>query len=175
MNAFIGSATRSATGTGISCTPSSTSASTTGINSPSGERPSATDPSRPTAENASMGGTMLSQASRTVRVSSPERMMCPSRPGSGWLPIEIRPPAIDDTTRAERSAMVTVSAASAFDRKIRRGERTATRRWRQVPIRSSTAKTSPATRQVSKGRTSVPTKTRITSEPAHPDWFIQRP
>ena len=46
---------------------------------------------------------------------------------------------------------MTVRLASAFAAKIRRGERTATSRWRQVPSRSSAANTSPATTEVSSG------------------------
>ena len=59
--------------------------------------------------------------------------------------------------------------------KIRRGERTATSRWRQVPSRSSAANTSPATREVSNGSAQLPAKPSITSDPAQPVACIQRP
>lgn len=70
---------------------------------------------------------------------------------------------------------MTVRLASAFAAKIRRGERTATSRWRQVPSRSSEANTSPATTEVSSGSAQVPENPRTTSEPAHPVACIQRP
>ena len=70
---------------------------------------------------------------------------------------------------------MTVRLASAFAAKIRRGERTATSRWRQVPSRSSEANTSPATTEVSSGSAQVPAKPSITSGPAHPVACIQRP
>lgn len=70
---------------------------------------------------------------------------------------------------------MTVSPANAFAAKIRRGERTATSRCRQVPSRSSEANTSPATTEVSSGSAQVPEKPSITSGPAHPVVSIQRP
>ena len=73
------------------------------------------------------------------------------------------------------STTITVRLDSAFDTKIRRGDRTATRRWRQVPSRSSEANTSPATSEVSSGSAQDPEKPRITSGPAHPVACIQRP
>ena len=65
--------------------------------------------------------------------------------------------------------------ANAFATKIRRVDRTATSRWRQVPSRSSEAKTSPATTDVSSGSAYVPANPSITSGPAQPVAFIQRP
>ena len=65
--------------------------------------------------------------------------------------------------------------ASALAAKIRRGERTATSRWRQVPSRSSEANTSPATTEVSSGSAQVPAKPSTTSGPAQPVACIQRP
>lgn len=59
--------------------------------------------------------------------------------------------------------------------KIRLGERTETRRWRQVPSRSSVAKTSPATRAVSSGSAQLREKSSTTSAPAQPVLCIQRP
>ena len=60
---------------------------------------------------------------------------------------------------------MTVRLARAFATKIRRGDLTATRRCRQVPSRSSAAKTSPATSEVSSGSTQLHAKASTTSEP----------
>ena len=70
---------------------------------------------------------------------------------------------------------MTVRLASALAAKIRRGERTATSRCRHVPSRSSVAKTSPATSDVSSGSTQLQENVRTTSDPAQPVWLIQRP
>lgn len=70
---------------------------------------------------------------------------------------------------------MTVRPASTFAAKIRRGERTATSRCRQVPSRSSAANMSPATTEVSSGSAQVPAKPSITSGPAQPVACIQRP
>ena len=63
---------------------------------------------------------------------------------------------------------MTVRLASAFAAKIRRGDRTATSRWRHVPSRSSMAKTSPATSDVRSGRSQLQENARTTSGPAQP-------
>ena len=70
---------------------------------------------------------------------------------------------------------MTVRLASALATKIRRGERTATSRCRQVPSRSSAAKTSPATSDVSSGSTQLQRSESTTSDPAQPVCPIQRP
>ena len=70
---MLGSASRTATGTGSISTRSIASASRAGTSSPIGERPSTTEPSRPTAANASVGASTHSQASSTARAASPER------------------------------------------------------------------------------------------------------
>lgn len=70
---------------------------------------------------------------------------------------------------------MTVRLASAFAAKIRRCDLTATSRWRQVPSRSSAAKTSPATSEVSSGSAQLPANPSTTSGPAHPVACIQRP
>ena len=44
-----------------------------------------------------------------------------------------------------------------------------------MPSRSSAAKTSPATSDVSSGSTQLQENVRTTSAPAQPVWFIQRP
>src|ERR1700730_15378964 len=69
----------------------------------------------------------------------------------------------------------TVRLASALAAKIRRGERTATSRWRQVPRRSSLANTSPATTEVSSGKNQLPANDSTTSAPAQPVACISRP
>ena len=69
----------------------------------------------------------------------------------------------------------TVRLASALARKIRRGERTATSRWRQVPRRSSEENTSPATTEVSSGKNQLPANDSTTSAPAQPVACISRP
>ena len=61
-----------------------------------------------------------------------------------------------------------VRLASALAAKIRRGARTATSRCRHVPSRSSWAKMSPATSDVSTGSTQVPENVKTTSDPAQP-------
>ena len=61
-----------------------------------------------------------------------------------------------------------VRLASAFAAKIRRGDRTATSRCRQVPSRSSVANTSPATSEVSSGSIQLPENARTTNGPAQP-------
>ncbi len=85
------------------------------------------------------------------------------------------PPSVLEQTSPSTSTMITVRLASAFDTKIRRGDRTATRRCRQVPSRSSDANTSPAISEVSSGSAHEPENPRITSGPAHPVACIQRP
>ncbi len=80
-----------------------------------------------------------------------------------------------DVARPATSSRITVRLASAFDTKIRRGERTATSRCRQVPSRSSTANTSPATSDVSSGSAHEHEKASTTSDPAQPVACIQRP
>ncbi len=57
-------------------------------------------------------------------------------PAAGCRPRRSRRPVLDAASPATSSRM-TVRLASAFAAKIRRGERTATSRWRQVPSRSS--------------------------------------
>jgi len=68
-----------------------------------------------------------------------------------------------------------VRLASALARKIRRGERTATSRWLQVPSRSSAENTSPAMTGVSNGKNQLPAKDSTTSAPAQPVACIWRP
>ena len=72
------------------------------------------------------------------------------RPAAGCRPRRARRRCWSTASPATSSRM-TVRLASAFAAKIRRGDRTATSRWRQVPSRSSEAKTSPATSEVSSG------------------------
>src|SRR5581483_3108806 len=100
---------------------------------------------------------------------------CPSRPIRGLLPTASSPPTMPDATRPATSNRITVRLASAFAAKMRRCERTATSRCRQVPSRSSEANTSPATSEVSSGSAQVPEKPRVTSGPAQPVVCIQRP
>ena len=80
-----------------------------------------------------------------------------------------------ETASPATSTTITVRLASALAAKIRRGERTATSRCRQVPSRSSAANTSPATSEVSSGSAQVPAKPSTTSDPAQPVACIQRP
>ena len=63
---------------------------------------------------------------------------------------------------------MTVRLASALAAKIRRGDRTATSRCRHVPSRSSVAKTSPATTDVSSGSSQLQANAKTTSGPAQP-------
>ena len=80
-----------------------------------------------------------------------------------------------ETASPDTSTRRTLRLAIAFAMKIRRGERTATSRWRQVPSRSSDENTSPATSEVISGSTQLPAKPSTTSAPAQPVACIQRP
>ncbi len=63
-----------------------------------------------------------------------------------------------ETASPGKPITMTVRLASALAAKIRRGERTATSRWRQVPSRSSEENTSPAMIEVTSGSTQFPAK-----------------
>ena len=125
--------------------------------------------------SASVGASAQAQASSTAPRALAGASRWPSRPTSGRLPTTARPPTMLETARPTTSARITVGLASALATKIRRGERTATSRWRQVPSRSSAAKTSPATSEVSSGSAQVHAKPSTTREAAHPVANIQRP
>ena len=94
---------------------------------------------------------------------------------AGEGPAAASPPAMPEAASPAVIARITVRLARAFAAKIRRGERTATSRWRQVPSRSSAANTSPAVSEVSSGSAQVHEKPSTTSDPAQPDACIQRP
>jgi hypothetical protein len=96
-------------------------------------------------------------------------------PISGWLPTAASPDTVLDTARPVTINNTTERLATALATKIRRGERTATSRWRQVPRRSSDAKTSPGTAHATSGSAQPPAKPSMTSDPAHPDSCIHRP
>ena len=133
-----------------------------------GERPSATEPSSPTAANANVGASALAQASSTALAACPGASRWPSRPTSGRLPAAASPPTTPEAASPTTSSMMMVRLASAFAAKIRRGDRTATSRCRHVPSRSSVAKTSPATREVSSGSIQLQENDRTTNDPAQP-------
>jgi hypothetical protein len=91
------------------------------------------------------------------------------------LPTARTPPAALEQTNPAYGSRMTVRLANAFVTKIRRGERIATSRCRQVPSRSSAANTSPATTEVSNGSTHMPEAPSPTSGAAQPVACSQRP
>src|SRR3954447_25914754 len=87
-----------------------------------GERPSATEPSSPTAANASVGASTLAQARSTVAAACPGASRWPSRPTSGRLPTAAGPPTTPEAASPATSSMITVRLPSAFAAKIPPGD-----------------------------------------------------
>ena len=96
-------------------------------------------------------------------------------PVSGRMPEAAIPPTVAETARPGKPITMTVRLASALAAKIRRGERTATSRWRQVPSRSSEENTSPAMIEVTSGSSQLPAKLSAASGAASPVACSQRP